>query len=293
MRLWLICLLWFPGSTLFAIEVKDSADQWVRLDTPAQRVVTLSPHATELVFAAGGGTRLVGAVEWSDYPPEAKHIPRVGDAARLDRERLLGLRPDLVIAWSGGNRPRDLEWLARHGIPIYHSAPRHLAQIADDIAAIGRLLGTTKTGRTAASTFRQRLNALRRRYQDALPFRYFYQLWPQPLMTVGGASLIGQALMLCKGSNIFAGLTTPSATVSREAVIAADPEVIIAPVEHGQTGDPFRAWRHWKKMKAITAQRLYTVPADLIHRPTPRLLDGIERLCGEIHDRAPADALHY
>ncbi|HIP53627.1 MAG TPA: cobalamin-binding protein [Chromatiales bacterium] len=284
-RAWLFGLLLILWITLHAVEARDGSDQWIRLDAPARRVVTLSPHTTELVFAVEGGDCIVGTVEWSDYPPEAKRIPRIGDATRLDRERLLGLHPDLVIAWSGGNRLRDLDWLERRGIAVYRSDPRRLREIADDMEAIARLLGLADKGHAAAAAFRRRLERLRQGYRDAEPFRYFYQLWPRPLTTVGGASLIGQALTLCKGENFFARLETPSITVGREAVISGDPDVIIAPQEKGEVHAPFTEWRRWKNLRAVAGNRLYTVPADLMHRPTPRLLDGIERLCGKIQGR--------
>jgi iron complex transport system substrate-binding protein len=274
----LLWLLWLTA-TWAGILVVDGAGHPVSLPHPARRVITLSPHAAELVFEAGAGQRLVGTTAGSDYPPAARRVPRIGDASRLDREALLALAPDLVVAWPSGNRPQDLAWLQRSGIPVYRSDPPGLEAIAADLRALGRLTGTAAAADATANAFLARLARLRVRYRGAPRLRVFYQLWPRPLMTVGARHIVTQVLGLCGASSVFPQIRTPAATVSREAVIRADPDAIVAAVGDADEGDPFAAWRRWSQLAAVRDGRLVAVPAALIHRPTPAILDGAEIIC--------------
>ncbi len=251
-----------------------SADQF-----PARRIVSLAPHGAELVYAAGAGQYLLASVAHSDYPPAASKLPRIGDAARLDRERILGLQPDLVIAWPLGNRAQDLDWLQELGIQIYRSDPQTLEAIADDLEAIGRLAGTESSAEPTAEALRRRLHELRARYHRDPPLPVFYQLWPQPLMSVDGQHLISRVLELCGGRNIFESLPAGAAQVSREAVLAADPQAMLATYEAGEASDPLAQWQQWPRLTAVREDRLIRLPADLMHRPGPRLLDGAQLLC--------------
>jgi iron complex transport system substrate-binding protein len=265
------------------VTVIDDAGQQLLLPGPARRIVALAPHAAELVFGAGAGDRLKGVTAHCDYPPEAARLPRVGDATRLDREALLALRPDLVVAWTSGNRPQDLAWLDAQGIPVYHSQPERLEAIADNLLDIGRLAATETAARNAAAVFLDQLGAIRSRYQDVPPLRVFFQVWHRPLITVGADHLITQALRLCGGQPIFPGLQQAAAPVSEEAVIAADPEAIVAAVSEDGTEDPFARWRRWNGMSATARGRFVRVPADLINRPAARILIGAGNICLGLH----------
>jgi len=262
-----------------AIRVTDDSGRTLDLTEPASRIVSLSPHAGELVVAAGAGAALIGATAHSDYPAQAARVPRIGDAARIDRERLLTLRPDLVIAWPSGNRPQDLAWLERAGIPVYHSDPPSLEKIAENLREIGRLAGTVEAAEQAADAFDRRLSQLRNHYSRPAPIPVFFQVWAQPLITIGGRHIIAEALAACGARSVFPDLAPLAPSVSREAVIAADPHAIVAAVEADASDDPFTQWRRWEQMRAVADDRLITVLADLVHRPTPRLLDGIEIIC--------------
>lgn len=255
----------------------DDAGLEVRLPVPACRIISLSPHATELVFAAGAGECLRGVTAFSDYPPAARTLPQVGDAAHLDRERLLALRPDLVIVWPDGNRPQDLTWLERRGIPLFRSNPQDLMAIAANLRAIGRLAGTDAVAEAAARAFEARLQDLRERYRHLPRRRVFYQLWSRPLLALGQDPLIQEALALCGMENLFRQLHGAAPAVSRDAVILADPDAILA----GDTGDPepFAWWRRWPQLRAVALGRLLVVPADLLQRPTPRILEGVAQVC--------------
>jgi len=282
-RLLFACLLPLAPCTLAAatpaapIQVTDDSGTRVRLTAPAQRILTLSPHAAELVFAAGAGARLVGVVAFSDYPAEAAHIPCIGDAARLDREQLLALRPDLVVAWPSGNRPQDLAWLEHHGMVLYHSEPATLEAIADNLLDLGRLSGSDTAARAAAD-YSDYLARLRRQYARASPQPVLYQVWPAPLITLGSRHLVSRVLELCGGTPLFPALTEVAPTLSREAVILADPYAIIADTT-GSGTDPFAAWRRWPSLDAVRHGRLIAIPAELLQRPTPRILEGARRLC--------------
>jgi iron complex transport system substrate-binding protein len=262
--------------------VRDDSGRDIQLAQPARRIVALSPHTVELSFAAGAGDRLIGVTAWSDFPPQAAALPQVGDAARIDRERLLALEPDLILAWPDGNRAQDLDWLERRGLPLYRSAPHRLADIPAALRAIGRLTAIPD-GETAAQAFEQRLAQLRARFAAAPARRVFYQLWPRPLLTLAQAPLLDEVLGVCRADNIFGHLAGVAPAVAREAVIGADPDAILAAAEPGDP-DPFAAWRRWSGLQAVRQGRLIALPAELLQRPTPRLLDGLERLCGELGD---------
>jgi len=172
------------------VSVTDDTGREVRLAQPAQRIVSLAPHITELLFSAGAGGRIVGVVEYSDYPPAAKKLPRVGAYNAVDMERILALRPDLVIAWASGNPPALIEQLRSLGLTVFLSEPRSLEDVASNLERFGQLAGTQTTAQAAADEFRRRLQALRVRYSDRKPVSVFYQIWHRPLMTVNGEHLI-------------------------------------------------------------------------------------------------------
>ncbi len=256
------------------------------------RLVSLAPHLTELAFAAGAGDRLVGAVEFSDYPPEARAIPRVGDAFRLDYEAIAGLRPDIVLAWPSGNSTLAIEQLIDLGFRVVELEPRGLDSIPEQLLSIGRIAGTASVASAAAEGFREALAQLRAQYAEARPVRVFFQVSAQPLITVSREHVIGQAIELCGGDNVFAGLPGLTPTVDPEAVIDAAPEVIVTTVyagpDHGNK--MLDRWRDWPALPAVGAGQLYTVEADYLSRAGPRILLGVRALCGCI-DAARAYAL--
>jgi iron complex transport system substrate-binding protein len=261
------------------IVLRDDTGATVRLPAPARRIVSLAPHATENLFVAGAGERLVGVVDYSDYPASAKRIRNVGSYERPDLETIAALKPDLVVAWQSGNIGGLVKRLEALGYPVYQTQPDHLDDISANIEKLGRLAGTEAVSRPAAAAFRQRLAKLRQQYSTRPPVRVFYQAWHQPLLTVGGSQIISEVIHLCGGENIFAGLDSKAPSVSVEAVIAANPEAIVASGMGYDTPVGLDDWRKWKRMQAVRRSNLFHVPADLMQRPTPRLLDGAEQLC--------------
>ncbi|MBL8202006.1 MAG: cobalamin-binding protein, partial [Chromatiales bacterium] len=255
---------------------------------PAQRIVALAPHLAELAYAAGAGPRLAGVVEFSNHPEAARALPRVGDAFRIDLEALAALRPDLVLGWPSGNSPAALDRLRSLGYRVVELEPRRLADVGDQIEAIGRLAGTEPEARQAAAAWRDGLAALQSRYAGSHPGRVFYQIAPQPLITVTREHFIGEAIELCGGENIYADLPGLTAVVSVESVVSAAPDAIVAnDFTRGpgspESGTPLDAWRSWTGLTAVSRNRLHVLDPDLMSVPGPRLLKGITQLCAALN----------
>ncbi len=265
------------------IVVQDAVGNIIRLSQPAKRIISLAPHNTENLFAAGAGAILVGATSYSDYPAAAKKVPRVGGYTGLDLETIIALKPDLILAWESGNRKEDIERLRSLGFTLYLSEPHQLEDIATEIEALGKLAGSTTTARKFAKQYRNRLQQLRQRYRGAKPVRVFYEIWHRPLITINGKQLISKALALCGGSNVFAKLSTLAPTISIEAVLAANPDAIITSAKSAQqNGEWIKNWRSWPQLKAVARSNLYFVSPDLLQRQGPRILQGTEQLCETI-----------
>ena len=272
---------------------KDDTGREVRLKAPARRIVTLAPHATEILHAAGAGDRLVGTVDYSDYPPSAKALPRVGSYERLDLEAIAALKPDVVIAWETGNPAGQVEKLRTLGLTVYASQPNRMEDIAAQIERFGQLAGSEVLASTAAAQFRQRLETLRRANARKPTVRVFYQIWNNPLMTVGGPQIISDAIQLCGGENVFGTLPQMASTVSVEAVLAANPEAIVATGMGEARPDWLSDWNKWMRMTAVARGNLFHINPDIMQRHTPRILDGAEQLCAALdvaRSRRPAGA---
>jgi len=261
------------------ISVTDDTGAAVTLKQQARRIVTLAPHLAETLFAAGAGDRLVGTVEYSDYPEAAKKVPRVGGYSRVDLEAVVALKPDLIIAWYSGNAPANIEKLRGFGFPVYVSQPDRIEDVAREIERIGRLAGTSQAADAAAENFRARLDGLRREYEKKARVRTFYQIWKQPLSTVGGRQIISSVIRLCGGENVFGDLQALAPVVSVEAVVSTDPEAIVASGMGEARPEWLDDWKRWPAITAVARNNLFFVPPELIQRHTPRLLDGAEVLC--------------
>ncbi|WP_281444050.1 cobalamin-binding protein [Halomonas sp. M1] len=262
--------------------VVDDRDREVCLHNAARRIATLSPGATELTYAAGAGDQVVAVVSYSDYPPEAKEVASVGSHTRIDLEALVGLAPDLVIGWVTGNPAEQLETLEALGMPVFYIEPRTVEDVAYTIERLARLAGTEPAGQRVAESFRTGMADLASRYGERAPVRTFYQVWDEPLMSVNNDHLIGQVVQLCGGVNVFGDQRRLVPRLDDEAVLAANPEAIIA----GGMGEENRHWlTHWEQysnLTAVAAESLYFVPPSLIQRPTPRLLEGAQILCDKL-----------
>ncbi|MEO6352697.1 MAG: cobalamin-binding protein [Burkholderiaceae bacterium] len=265
-----------------AISVQDDAGKTVTLQKPAQRVVTLAPHVTEMVFAAGGGSRIVGTVSYSDYPAAAKSIPLVGDNRQIDMESVLALKPDLIVVWLHGNAERQIDQLRQLGIPLFYSEPHKLDGIGDNILRIGQLLGTDKTAQIAAAELRRKLAKLKAQFQNRPPVRLFYQVWDKPLYTLNGQHILSDAMRVCGGENIFAGMAVTAPNVSIEAVLQQDPEAIFSGDQRNQASGGVNIWKRYTTMTAVKRGNLFSLDGDLLSRAGPRMIDGAAALCEKL-----------
>ena len=245
-------------------------------------MVTLSPHLTELVFAAGAGDQLIATVEYSEYPEAAADIPRIGDAFRLDIERIVTLHPDLVIAWDSGNPRAAIDQLRSLGIPVWSVEIREPGEIAGILKAIGTATGQPETANAEGHKIREQLTGLARQYAGVDVLDYFYQVGEKPLFTINGDHLISKGLSLCGGRNIFDTEPGLAFQVSYESVIVANPDALFAPYLESMP-DPLAAWRDWPAMRAVQHEAIFLLPADPISRATPRFLDSLELACKLLH----------
>jgi len=264
-----------------AVEAVDDAGVTVKLASPATRIVSLAPHATELLYAAGAGDRVVGVLATSDWPPEALSKPKVGDARALDMERILLLAPDLVVTWPFA-APAQVGALTARGVPVFTANPATIDGIARDMERLGALAGTSPVAAARAADFRAQLARLSSRYADAKTVRVFYEIWDVPLYTIGGNHLISQALRVCGGENVFASLSLPAPGVSVEAVLAAKPDAIVAGADRAIRPAWLDDWKRWPTLPAVARGNLFTVDANLLHRSGPRFVDGVDALCAAL-----------
>ncbi len=264
------------------VSVSDDTGYQVNLNHPASRIVSLAPHVTELLFAVGAGDVVVGAVEYSDYPDAAKLIPRVGSyhgGQSMDLERILILKPDLVVAWQSGNGVAVIEKMRQLGLNVYVTEPREFEQVAVHLERLGVLTGNADTGKIAATDFRQQINRLRNEYSERAPVKMFYQIWHQPLMTINGEHLIGKVIKLCGGDNIFASLPSLAPQVDVEAVVLAAPDVIIASGMAHERPQWLEAWQQWPDLPAVANGHTYVIHPDILQRHTPRIAQGAAEMC--------------
>jgi iron complex transport system substrate-binding protein len=261
-----------------AVSVVDGTGATVTLSAPARRIVSLAPHATEMLFAAGAGASLIAAAAHSDYPPPARTLPRVADATSIDLENLVALQPDLVVAWPY-TATRQLEALRALSLPLYFTHPRTIGAIADDIEKLGTLAGTAAQATKAADQLRARIAALRAKYANARTLSVFYEIWNRPLYTIGRDHLITEAIAVCGGRNVFANLSLPAPEVSLEAVIAAAPQVILGADDAGGRPAWLSEWSRWRELPAVRDGNVIVADGDLLHRPGPRFVDGVASLC--------------
>lgn len=263
------------------VSATDDAGRRVVLAAPAQRVAALAPNLVEQFYAIGAGARLVAASEYADYPQAARALPRVAVAGSIDLERLVAAKPDLVVVWGGGTSQAQQAALARLGVPVYVAEASTLDAVASSMERLG-VLTAAPDATAAAARYRAELATLRQRHAGAKPVRVFYQAWATPLITLGGRHVISEAIALCGGRNVFAALETLAPTVSTEAVLAADPQLIVAAEPHARATGALEAWRRYPQLSAVRSGALVTLDADRLTRAGPRLPQETARLCAAI-----------
>jgi iron complex transport system substrate-binding protein len=263
-----------------AITVNDDDGNPVTLQKPALRVIALAPHVTEMIYAAGGGDRLVAAVDYSDYPDAAKRLPRVGSNRQIDMERIAALKPDLIVVWLHGSSERQIDQIRALGIPMFHSEPKKLDDIASNLSRIGKLMGTEAVAEPAAADIRAKLASLSAQYAKRSPVRMFYQFWDKPLYTLNGEHIISDAARICGGENVFARLKVTAPVVNIEAVLQEDPEAIVSGSTAPDSG--FGMWKPFPGMSAVKRGNLFRIDGNLLNRSGPRMITGAASLCEKL-----------
>ena len=268
-----------PG---FALSVIDDSGKEVYLKREATRIITLAPHIVEQLFAIGVGDRIVGTVNYSDYPEAAKQIQVIGGYDRFDIESIVALKPDLVIGWISGNSREQIEQIKNMGLTLFLDEPRKVGDIAKTMGRLEKLTGQYSMANNASEKFNSGFQQLKKQYHSKKRITLFYQLWHQPLMTVNGEQIINDILDICGGDNIFKDLSALTPVISREAVIAADPEIIITTGMQDERIESHAEWKRWGSLRAIKNNNLYSINPDIIHRASPRLLSGAKKICAFI-----------
>ena len=266
------------------VTVLDDAGHKIALTHTPQRIVSTAPGATEMLFAAGAGARVIATVEYSDEPPEAKKVPRIGDSNAVDLERIVALRPDVVVVWEGGNNVAQITRLENLKLPVYRHKVERLYDIPMSLRRLGALTDTRAAAENAARDVEARLAALEKRYgQAADPPTVLLEVWNRPIYTVGGSHMMTDSLRLCGARNVFADLKEQGPSVDTEAVIGRDPQIIVAVAPPGVSQDWLAEWKRFTTLRAVRDNRLVPFEDQRLSRLGPSAVGGTEALCDAIH----------
>jgi iron complex transport system substrate-binding protein len=276
-----LLLLVANGATA-QVALRDDRGVEIALAEPAGRIVALAPHLVEIAFAAGAGSKLVGVSAYSDFPAEAALLPVVSDAMHVDLEALARIKPDLVLAWKSGTPVRNVEQVEARGFRVFSTEAETLEDVPRLVRTVGRLAGTSAVADRRAGEFDARLGEIRRRYAQRAAVRVFYEIWHEPLMTVNGRHIASRMLALCGGRNVFADAKPLTPVVSREQVLAADPDAILVSAPPEQARTAAASWRTFKMLRAVQRGQIHVMDPALVSRMGPRVLDGVEAMCGAL-----------
>ena len=273
------------------IRLRDDRGVEAYLPQPASRIVSLAPYLTELAFAAGAGSKLIGVSAFSDFPPAASELPVVADSAHVDFEAIARLKPDLVLAWRSGNRARDLAQLEARGFRLFVTEPSRLEDVPRIVRAIGQLGGTEAEAAVHAGGIEGRLADLKAHYGGRRQLAVFYEIWHDPLMTVNGRHYVSAMLELCGGRNVFAAAAPLTPAVSREQLLAVDPDVILVSAIPAREAEALAAWQRWRMLRAVKGGALYPIDSSLASRMGARVADGAAAICAALEKARSADLL--
>ncbi len=256
-----------------------------------QRIITLAPHLSELVDSAGGSDRLVGVSAFSNFPASVKQLPITSDARSIDLEKMKSLRPDLIIYWRGGTSESQIQSIKKtfnKDVQFIAVEPKKLGGIATDIETIGKVLGTDLVAKKNADALRIKITELSKNQNNSKNIgqrkvRVFYQVWAQPLMTLNKDHIISDIIQLCGGEQLFANEKVLVPTVSREAVIKANPEIIFTAVDNQKMSSDWSMWTSFPQLAATKNKAFVDLDGDIISRPSPRILQGAQKICAEIN----------
>ena len=265
-----------------AVAARDDLGSLVILNSPAERILSLAPDLTEILFHIGAGARLVGVDEYSNYPLEAKQITRVNNHAAANYELILALQPDLVVAWHSGNGEQMISRIRALGFPVFVTEVRKMDDIPGLYRRLGELVGNQKQAEARVAAFGQGLARLRLLYSTRPQVKIFYQIWHEPLITLNAEHILSDVMQLCGGTNIFAQAIPLVPYVNMEAIVAADPQVVILGASQENNYQGLAVWQQWPGISAVANEQIYVLPADLMQRHSMRILDGAELLCGYV-----------
>jgi iron complex transport system substrate-binding protein len=271
--------LGFSAVASAAVTVKDDVGNTVTLAQPAKRIISLAPHVTEDLFAIGAGDLIVGTVNYSDYPPAANQIERIGGYNGFDLERIRALKPDLIIGWATGNPERQLDQIKTLGIPMFLTFSKKMSDVPGVLERMGEMTAQPVGAAKAAKQFREQLAQLEKTYSGRKPVRVFYQIWDRPLMTINNTQIISDVMRTCGAVNVFGTLADLTPKVDVEAVLAANPDAIMTSGEPGVKADWMAGWKKWKNLSATKNNHFYVLPKDSVNRMGPRLVDGARAMC--------------
>ncbi|HEV7613453.1 MAG TPA: cobalamin-binding protein [Steroidobacteraceae bacterium] len=243
------------------------------------RIVSLSPHITELLFAAGAGDRIVGVDDSSDYPAAVAGIARIGEPAALDVEGLLKLKPTVIVLWESGTPARSIAELKRLKLRLYVTDQHRLDDIGATLIQFGRLAGTEPAATEAARRYQTELAQLRARFEARHSLKVFYQVWDRPMYTLSGKHMVSEVLSLCGGENIFAELSTLAPAIDKEAVLARNPDVILIAAAGAEGKRQTLEWSRFPDLQAVRTHHVFTVDPTLLGRMGPRILTGVREVC--------------
>lgn len=272
-----------PVNTTFVVD--DDTGQRVTLPHAPQRIVSLAPSATEMLFAAGAGDRLVATVAFSDEPPAAKRVPRIGDVTAVDIERLVALHPDLVVVWPGGGNPAQIEKIAQLGFPVYRQQVNRLSDLPVSLRRLGALAPDRSVADAAARELEESLARLAHEYGRGKHPTVLIQIWNRPIYTVGGTQLMSDALALCGGRNVFGDLKELSPVISTEAVIARNPDMIVAVAPPGEAKGWLEEWKRFGSLKAVRDGRLVPFEDQRFVRLGPSFVAATGEFCKALINR--------
>lgn len=260
----------------------DDTGARVRVAGPPQRIVSLAPGATEMLFVAGAGARVIATVAYADEPAAARRVPRIGDVTAVDMERLLALRPDLAVVWPGGGNPAQIEQLERLHIAVYRQEADRLADLPGSLRRLALAVGTAELAEPAARALESRIATLHAAHATGPHPRVLLQVWNHPIYTVSGRQLMSDALKQCGAANVFADLHDLSPVVDVEAVLARDPDVIVAAAPVGEGAAWLAEWRRFGALKAVRTGALLAFEDQALSRLGPSVLPATEALCGAL-----------
>ena len=277
-----LLLILAPAAVSAAVTLTDDFGAKLTLPAPAARIVSLSPGGTEMLFAAGAGDHVIATVEYSDEPAAAKRVPRIGDVVSVDIERLVAMHPDVVVVWPGGGNAAEIGKISKLGIPLYRQQADTLADLPASLRRLGLLAGTYPVADRNASDLTARLQKISRQYAAGKPVTVLLQVWSHPLYTVGGKQLMSDALRLCGAQNVFADLNEPGPVVEVEAVIARNPDMIIASAPADTAAQWLAAWKRFPSLRAVKSGRLVAFHDERLSRLGPSAIEATEGLCQAI-----------